>query len=135
MLADEVVNGGADGRGLGRACMGAKPTIRPLLIIRSEDARRARSHGTEELDPSLWPDVASTTPATIMVHGTPLTLPERGTPMRVPGPWKTGRKAITQRKAETADEFAVRCQEQIDAELVRAEPPMLPTHALKGVPR
>lgn len=83
-----------------------------------------------ELDPRLWPDVASTAPATIMVHGTPLTLPERGTPMSVPGPWKGGRKAITQRKAETADEFAVRCQEQIDAELVRAEPPMPPTHAL-----
>ena len=83
-----------------------------------------------ELDPRLWPDVASTAPATIMVHGTPLTLPVRGTPMSVPGPWKGGRKAITQRKAETADEFAVRCQEQIDAELVRAEPPMPPTHAL-----
>merc|ERR1719272_87650 len=72
-----------------------------------------------ELDPRLWPDVASTTPATIMVHGMPLTLPERGTPMSVPGPWKTGRKAITQKKAETADEFAVRCQEQIDVELAR----------------
>ena len=83
-----------------------------------------------ELDPRLWPDVASTAPATIMVHGTPLTLPVQGTPMHVPGPWKGGRKAITQRKAETADEFAVRCQEQIDAELVRAEPPMPPTHAL-----
>ena len=83
-----------------------------------------------ELDPRLWPDVASTAPATIMVHGTPLTLPVQGTPMHVPGPWKGGRKAITQRKAETADEFAVRCQEQIDAELVRAELPMPPIHAL-----
>ena len=60
---------------------------------------------TDELDPRLWPDAASTTPVTIMVHGTPLTLPARGTPMSVPGPWKTGRKGITQRKAETADEF------------------------------
>ena len=85
-----------------------------------------------ELDPRLWPDVASTTPVTIMVHGTPLTLPERGTPMSVPGPWKTGRKGITQRKAETADEFAVRCQEQIVAELVRAELPMSPIHALSA---
>ena len=105
----------------------------PLLIIRSDtlDALDALDpRRMVELDPRLWPDVASTTPATIMVHGMPLTLPERGTPMSVPGPWKTGRKAITQRKAETADEFAVRCQEQIDAELVRAELPMPPIHAL-----
>ena len=66
-----------------------------------------------ELDPRLWPDVASTAPETIMVHGTPLTLPVRGTPMSVPGPWAGGRKYYTQRKAETADEFAVRCQEKI----------------------
>ena len=83
-----------------------------------------------ELDPRLWPDVASTAPATIMVHGTPLTLPVRGTPMSVPGPWAGGRKYYTQRKAETADEFAVRCQEKIDDELVCAVHPMPSIHVL-----
>ena len=85
---------------------------------------------TEELDPSLWPDVASTTPATIMVYGKPLTLPPRGTPMKLPGPWTGGRKSMAQRKEETAEKFAERCQDAIDAELVRAEPPMPPIHAL-----
>ena len=102
----------------------------PLLIIRSDPATRA-AHMSEELDPArVWPDVASTIPVTIMVHGKCLTLPPRGTLMKLPGPWKQGWKAMTQRKAETADEFAVRCQEQIDAELVRAEPPMPSIHAL-----
>ena len=43
--------------------------------IRSGTLRRTRSHDcdTEELDPSLWPDVASTTPATVMVYGKCLT--------------------------------------------------------------
>ena len=75
---------------------------------------------TEELDPSLWPDVASTTPATIMVYGKPLTLPPRGTPMNLPGPWTGGRKSMAQRKEETAEKFAERCQDAIAAELVRA---------------
>ena len=52
---------------------------------------RARMLATEELDPSLWPDVASTTPATIMLYGKCLTLPPRGTLMSVPGPWIGGR--------------------------------------------
>ena len=83
----------------------------PLLIIRSDtlDALDALDpRRMVELDPRLWPDVASTTPATIMVHGMPLTLPERGTPMSVPpGLWKTGRKAITQKKG--GDGRRVRC--------------------------
>ena len=33
----------------------------------------ARMVATDELDPSLWPDVASTTPATVMVYGKCLT--------------------------------------------------------------
>ena len=73
-----------------------------------------------ELDRRVWPDVASTTPATIMVYGKRLTLPLRGKPINLPGPWTCGYKTVAQRKLETADEFAVRCQEMIDAELVRA---------------
>ena len=56
-----------------------------------------------------------------------LTLPPRGTLTKLPGPWKKGWKAVAQRKAETADEFAVRCQEDIDDELVRAVPPIRAT--------
>ena len=91
-----------------------------------------------ELDPRLWPDVASTAPATIMVYGKPLTLPPRGTPMKLPGPWTGGRKSMAQRKEETAEKFAERCQEAIDAELVRAVPPirvLSSTHTVCGASR
>ena len=91
-----------------------------------------------ELDPRLWPDVASTAPATIMVYGKPLTLPPRGTPMKLPGPWTGGRKSMAQRKEETAEKFAERCQDAIDAELVRAVPPihaLTATHAACGASR
>ena len=130
VLADEDILGGAGQWGLGRPPSAPYGENHPLLIIRSDPATRA-AHMSEELDPArVWPDVASTIPVTIMVHGKCLTLPPRGTLMKLPGPWKQGWKAMTQRKAETADEFAVRCQEQIDVELVRAEPPMPPIHAL-----
>ena len=63
----------------------------PYNSVRTSDA-------SEELDPArVWPDVASTIPVTIMVHGKCLTLPPRGTLMKLSGPWKQGWKAITQR--------------------------------------
>ena len=128
VLADEDILGGAGQWGLGRASDAALTAkITPSYnSVRPCDARRSHVGGARPCKGLASCGLDHTRDD----HGARQVPHSAGTLMKLSGPWKQGWKAMTQRKAETADEFAVRCQEQIDVELVRAEPPMPPIHAL-----
>ena len=69
------------------------------------------------------PDPASAYPATIIVDGNVYDVLPAGRPVHVKGPWPKGWRTMAQRKNETAQEFAARCEKAIEVERVCAPRP------------
>ena len=69
------------------------------------------------------PDPASAYPATIIVDGNVYDVLPAGRPVNVKGPWPKGWRTMAQRKNETAQEFAARCEKAIEVERVCAPRP------------
>ena len=69
------------------------------------------------------PDPASAYPATIIVDGNVYDVLPAGRPVNVKGPWPKGWRTMAQRKNETAQEFAARCEKAIEIERVCAPRP------------
>ena len=95
----------------GRATI-ARPRAVPSLMASSEPDQ------SDDL-----PDPASAYPATIIVDGNVYDVLPAGRPVHVKGPWPKGWRTMAQRKNETAQEFAARCEKAIEVERVCAPRP------------
>ena len=90
----------------------ARPRAVPSLMASSEPDQ------SDDL-----PDPASAYPATIIVDGNVYDVLPAGRPVHVKGPWPKGWRTMAQRKNETAQEFAARCEKAIEVERVCAPRP------------
>ena len=110
------------------------PRDQILTLPPSRPPDPARRHRGPRAVPSLMassepdqsddlPDPASVYPATIIVDGNVYDVLPAGRPVHVKGPWPKGWRTMAQRKNETAQEFAARCEKAIEVERVCAPRP------------
>ena len=102
------------------------PTSRPQDPARRHRGPRAVPSLMASSEPDQsddLPDPASAYPATIIVDGNVYDVLPAGRPVNVKGPWPKGWRTMAQRKNETAQEFAARCEKAIEVERVCAPRP------------
>ena len=98
----------------------ARPGAPPYRGPRAVPSLMASSEPDQSDD---LPDPASAYPATIIVDGNVYDVLPAGRPVNVKGPWPKGWRTMAQRKNETAQEFAARCEKAIEVERVCAPRP------------